>query len=106
MSCRRHTISIVALALSSSAAPATAHDLERTLVNLSFAADGSFVLDISNDPSWLLLRLESFAGGGVPEGITAEARDARLRALASVFIDRVVLFVDGHEIRPTSAEYL
>ena len=82
------------------------HDLERTLVNLSFAADGSFVLDISNDPSWLLLRLESFAGGGVPEGITAEARDARLRALASVFVDRVVLFVDGHEIRPTRAEYL
>lgn len=96
--------------------PALAHDLERTEVTLSFSADGAFVLDIANDPSWLLLRLESFAGpstrpdsfspgGVVPVGLTPAARDARLSALGDVFIDRVVLFVDGHEIRPTSAEY-
>jgi hydrogenase/urease accessory protein HupE len=42
----------------------------------------------------------------VPAGLTPEARDARLRALSSTFVDRVVLFVDGHEIRPTSAEYI
>jgi hypothetical protein len=84
---------------------AAAHDLERTQVVLTFAADGSFVLDIANDPAWLLLRLESFAGGRVPAGLTPEARDARLRELARVFVDRIVLFVDGHEIRPRSAEY-
>jgi hypothetical protein len=83
----------------------SAHDLERTQVVLSFADDGSFVLDIVNDPGWLLLRLESFAGGRVPAGMTPDARDARLRDLASVFVDRIVLFVDGHEIRPASAEY-
>lgn len=85
---------------------AVAHDLERTQVSLIFAADGSFVLDVSNDPNWLLLRLESFAGGRVPPALAAAARDARLHALASVFIDRIVLFADGHEIRPVSAEYL
>ena len=86
--------------------PAGAHDLERTQVTLTFAADGTFLLDIANDPNWLLLRLESFAGGLVPAGITAEARDRRLADLSSTFIDRVVLFVDGTEIRPAAAEYI
>jgi hydrogenase/urease accessory protein HupE len=38
--------------------------------------------------------------------MTDADRDARLQALSSVFVDRVVLFVDGHEVRPTRAEYL
>jgi len=67
------------------ASHAQAHDLERTQVLLTFARDGSFVLDVANDPSWLKLRLESFPGS---------------------FADRVVLWVDGHEVRPTSVEYL
>jgi hypothetical protein len=67
------------------AAHPQAHDLERTQVLLTFARDGSFVLDVANDPSWLKLRLESFPGS---------------------FADRVVLWVDGHEVRPTSVEYL
>lgn len=83
-----------------------AHELERTQVALTFQDDGSFELDIANDPNWLLLRLESFAGGAVPPGITPAARDNRLAELAMVFVDRVVLFVDGHEIRPSSAEYV
>src|SRR5687768_4183681 len=83
----------------------TGHDLEQTRIALTFAADGSFVLDISNDPNWLLLRLESFAGGRVPAGVTPAIRDARLRELGGVFLDRIVLFVDGREIRPVSAEY-
>jgi hypothetical protein len=61
----------------------TAHDLERTQVTLTFARDGSFVLDVSNDPAWLTLRLDSVKGP---------------------FIDRVVLWVDGREIRPDSVE--
>jgi len=72
-------------ALSLVAAHAQAHDLERTQVLLTFARDGSFVLDVANDPAWLKLRLESFPGS---------------------FADRVVLWVDGHEVRPTSVEYL
>jgi len=84
-------------------APASAHDLERTKVTLTFARDGSFVLDVANDPDWLLQRLEPFPVALSPP---VSDRDARLAALGRVFIDRVVLFVDGHEVRPASAEYL
>jgi hypothetical protein len=97
-----------------------AHDAERTQIALTFARDGSFVLDVANDPDWLLFRLESFAGETPEPPPSREAsadrrglggggqlgRDARLTALGAVFIDRVVLFVDGHEVRPTSVEYL
>ena len=67
------------------AAPASAHDIEHTQVLLTFARDGSFVVDVANDPAWLKLRLEPFTGS---------------------FADRVVLWVDGKEIRPTSVEFL
>jgi hypothetical protein len=82
------------------------HDREGTRVVLSFAPDGSFVLDIAHDPNWLLMRLESFAGTPVTAGLTPAQRDARIRELDEVLIDRVVLWVDGREIRPQSAEYL
>ena len=76
---------VVLVAAGVGAARISAHDLERTQVLLTFARDGSFVLDVANDPSWLKLRLEPFRNN---------------------FIDRIVLFVDGHEVRPTSVEYL
>ena len=67
--------------------PATAHphDLERTQVLLTLSRDGAFVLDVSNDPLWLRLRVESIPGP---------------------FADRVVLFVDGHEVRTISDEVI
>jgi hypothetical protein len=101
----RHLLAAAAL-LAIAASPAGSHDLERTQVALTFAGDGSFVLEISNDPAWLLQRLESFAGGQVPPGLTDEARDTRLRELSTVFVDRIVLFVDGREVRPFTAEYV
>ena len=67
------------------AIPASAHDLEKTQVVITFAADGSFVADVSNDPAWLKLRLESIPGP---------------------FADRVVLWVDGREVRPESVEFV
>jgi hydrogenase/urease accessory protein HupE len=82
-----------------------AHDLERTTVHLQVGADGTFTLRLAHDPSWLLLRMETFAGSTSTSTTDAAARDARLRTLAPQVIDRVVLFVDGHEIRPTAAEY-
>ena len=87
-------------AATGAALPARAHDLERTQVSLTFARDGSFVLDVSNDPSWLTLRMEPFLRG--PE--RAAAREAA--APHQAFIDRVVLWVDGREVRPESAELL
>lgn len=94
----------VALAIAS-AQPVRAHDLERTRVALAFAADGTFVLDVTNDAGWLLQRLEPFASQRALEQRLAE-RDRRLTELEPVFLDRVVLFVDGHEVRPTSVEYV
>ena len=67
------------------AATASAHDLERTQVTLTFARDGSFVLTVSNDSNWLALRLRTFSGS---------------------FADRVVIWVDGEEVRPTSVEHI
>jgi hypothetical protein len=67
-----------------------AHDFERTQVTLTFARDGSFVLDVVNDAAWLEHRLIPFrqgVAGGAPS-----------------FADRVVLFVDGREVRPSSIE--
>jgi hypothetical protein len=89
-----------------SASGVRAHDLEGTRVVLAFAEDGSFVLDIAHDPNWVLLRLEGFSGGQVPPRISPDARDARLRELGGVLIDRIVLWADGREIRPDSADYL
>jgi hypothetical protein len=63
----------------------SAHDLERTHVSIVFARDGSFVTDVANDPGWLKLRLESIPGP---------------------FADRIVLWVDGHEIHPSSVEFI
>jgi hypothetical protein len=60
-----------------------AHDFERTQVTITFARDGWFVLDVTNDTAWLEHRLIPFGGD---------------------FVDRVVLFVDGREVRPTLAE--
>ena len=83
-----------------------AHEAERTRVTLSFSADGRFVLEVANDPLWMLMRLETFAGGLVPANIAPAARDARLAQLGPVFADRIVIFVDGHEVRAGAIEYL
>ena len=92
-----------------------AHDLERTEVALTFASDTTFTLDVTNDPDWLLLRLEPFAAeigiaGPRPDTavrpLSVAERDAVLAAFAPAVIDRVVLWVDGREIRPTSAEFI
>lgn len=90
-----------------------AHDLERTRVVLAFHADGSFTLDIANDPQWLILRLEPFLEDypDIPARPAAEVlspvdRDARLSLLAPVMRDRIVLFVDGREVQPPAVTYV
>lgn len=93
------------LVLVATARPA-AHDLERTTVHLRVAADGAFTLRLAHDPSWLLLRMDTFAGGSSVSPTDASARDARLRELAPQVIDRVVLWIDGREVRPAAAEYI
>jgi hypothetical protein len=103
---------VVMAVLSGGAVRPGAHDLERTRISLVFAADGSYTLDIANDPEWLLLRLEPFLGDypDIPARadttrLAPAARDARLAALAPVMADRIVLFVDGREVRATEVTY-
>ena len=50
---------------------------------------------MTNDAAWLTHRLIPFGGGGDPE-----------RVALQVIADRVVLFVDGREVRPDSVEYM
>jgi hypothetical protein len=76
--------------------PVCAHDLEKTQILLVFARDGSFVVDVANDPSWLKLRLASFGGG--PDTTALQRTQS--------FADRVVLWVDGREVRPTAVEVI
>ncbi len=83
-----------------------AHEAERTRIVLTFTGDERFVLEVANDPLWMLMRLETFAGGTVPANPSAEQRDARLAQLGPVFADRIVLFVDGREVRADSATYV
>ena len=106
---------IVLLGVLMACRPVLAHDLERTKVAFSFARDGSFVLEVTNDPEWLLLRLEPFVpdypalAGSAPRVAARLApgdRNQRLVALAPVFADRIVILVDGHEVRADSVEYL
>ena len=106
---RRWRLGLVIAALgigASGESRVSAHDLERTTVHLTLAADGRFALRLAHDPSWLVLRLERFAGApGTASTIDPSARDARLREWATLMIDRVVLFVDGREVRPTTVDY-
>ena len=67
------------------AARVSAHDAERARVTIAFERDGSFVLDVANDPAWLKQRLATFEGP---------------------FSDRIVIWVDGREVRPASLEYV
>ncbi|MEO7133333.1 MAG: hypothetical protein ABI024_03855, partial [Vicinamibacterales bacterium] len=96
----------MAALLCAGALTTTAHESERTRVTLTLSSDGTFVLNVSNDPMWLLLRLETFARGNVPPNVSAAQRDARLAQLTEVFADRLVLFVDAHEVRAAAVQYV
>jgi hypothetical protein len=110
---RRHATHLLILCgCLSVATPIAAHDMERTRVSLTFESDGSFALDLANDPEWLLLRLEPFLADypGIPKRPNSDRlappdRDARLAVLAPVMRDRIVLFVDGREIQPPTVAY-
>jgi hydrogenase/urease accessory protein HupE len=100
-----HRVAAAVVATILLSAAAASHELERTRVVLALQPDGGFVLDVANDPNWLLLRLETFAGGAIPPNITPAERDRRLAQLGDVFADRIVLFVDAHEVRASRVEY-
>ena len=103
---RQALILAVATACLAAGHGAGAHEAERTRVSIVFSTDGRFVVEVANDPAWLLLRLETFAESGATDTLPPAERDARLAQLAPVFADRIVLFVDGHEVRAESTVYI
>jgi hypothetical protein len=84
---------------------ASAHDLEATRVTAVFRADGTFHIDVINNPDWLLLRLEPIAGLTSTGAVTPNQRDEQLTALAHVFAEQIVVFINGAQV-PVVAEYL
>jgi len=102
---RFRCLAVAAIVAALASTHPVAHEAERTRVVLTFSGDGRFVLEVANDPLWMLLRLETFAGGTVPANPSPAQRDTRLAQLTSVFADRIVLFVDGHEVRAESVVY-
>jgi hypothetical protein len=103
---RRWTIVAAVVVAAIAGGGLRAHDLERTTVHLTLAADGAFTLRLAHDPAWLVLRLEGFAGApGAASTIDPVLRDTRLREWAPLMLDRVVLWVDGQEVRAATADY-
>ena len=84
---------------------ARAHELELTEVHVTFAGDGTFRIEVMNDPGWLLMRVEPFSGLGLSGRLDPPDRDRRLAEMEPTFADWVHLYFDG-ERAPTSATYL
>ncbi len=81
------------------------HELELTEVHVTFASDGTFRIEVMNDPGWLLLRVEPFSGLGLSGRLDPPARDRRLAEMEPTFAEWVHLYFDG-ERAAASATYL
>ena len=82
-----------------------AHDLERTQVVVTFERDGTFQVDVLNDPDWLLERLEPFSGLQLSGRLDPEPRDRRLVELEETFARWVWLYFDGQRLE-VAAQYI
>jgi len=91
----------VTLALVACTSVATgAHEIGKTQVSAGIR-DGIYTIDVTVDPDALLTKLEVFSGlplSGV--GISRADRDRRIEMLASTFLERVVVRIDGARGRP------
>ena len=84
---------------------ARTHELELTEVHVTFSSEGTFRIEVMNDPGWLLMRVEPFSGLGLSGRLDPPARDRRLAEMEPTFADWVHLYFDG-ERAATSASYL
>ena len=84
---------------------ARAHELELTEVHVTFSSDGTFRIEVMNDPGWLLMRVEPFSGLDLSGRLDPPARDRRLVEMEPTFAEWVHLYFDG-ERAATSATYL
>ncbi len=76
-----------------------AHELGRTQA-IAVIRDGAYTIDVVVDPDALLVKLEVFSGSPLSTGLTRDERDRRIGALASTFLDRVILRLDDTVAHP------
>jgi len=97
---------LAGLALATGPGPRViAHDLERTRVVVTFASDGTFQVDVVNNPDWLLERLEPFSGQPLSGRLDPGPRDRRLAELEETFARWVWVYF-GDERLELAAEYI
>ena len=95
----------VALVVSASSLVTEAHELELTEVHVEFSRDGTFRVDVMNDPGWLLMRVEPFSGQALSGRLDPPARDRRLAEMEETFAEWVHVSFDGQRVA-TPATYL
>ena len=107
ISSRRRLAALAAAAVVWAAAGGAvgAHEFELTEVHVAFESDGTFRVEVMNDPGWLLMRVEPFSGLGLSGRLDPPDRDERLAEMEPTFAEWVHLYFDG-ERAPASATYL
>ncbi len=98
-------VAAAAVVWGASGGVAGTHELELTEVHVTFSSDGTFRIEVMNDPGWLLMRVEPFSGLGLSGRLDPPARDRRLAEMEPTFAEWVHLYFDG-ERAATSATYL
>ena len=83
---------------------AQAHEIGKSQVSAVFR-DATIQVDVVVDPDALLSKLEAFGGRPLSRDVTRGERDARIRAIAAVFLEQTDMRVDGQVIHP-AFEYL
>ncbi|MBI4520875.1 MAG: HupE/UreJ family protein [Gemmatimonadetes bacterium] len=104
--CTATAMLLAGLALATGPGPRViAHDLERTRVVVTFASDGTFQVDVVNNPDWLLERLDPFSGQPLSGRLDPGPRDRRLAELEETFARWVWVYF-GDERLELAAEYI
>ena len=81
---------------------AHAHEIGKTQAT-ALIRDGAYTIDVVVDPDALLTKLEVFGGLPLSTGLSRSERDRRIAALASTFLDRLILRFDDAGARPEFA---
>ena len=79
-------------------------------MRVTFAGDGTYRIEVMNDPDWLLMRVEPFSGLELSGRLEPAQRDRRLVEMETTFAEWVHLSFDGERtdvtatyVRPTDA---
>jgi HupE / UreJ protein len=94
---------VVAVCFLLLASTVRAHEIGKTQVT-AVVTGRTYAIDVVVDPDALLTKLEVFGGAPLSSAVSSRAeRDRRIPALASTFLDRVVVRFDGRVDRPLFA---